>query len=165
MNPREGLSRNPQSQGKSELSPKGNNSQVPAGQLQRRSDLAPKWINSEVPAKAKRDPQEGISGNCQSQGRSELVPKGSNSEVPAGQLQQRSELAPKGINSEVTQENVLPMEFDIQIWVLNFRCVVEYFNIWRDRWSFARFTFLQSHKSGNKVDVAKILKTLCPIVG
>ena len=53
-NPREGISRDFYSQGRSNLAPKGSNSEVPAGQFLcsvqflRRSELAPKWINSEV---------------------------------------------------------------------------------------------------------------------
>ena len=77
------------------------------GKFQRRSDLAQKGINFKGPAKAKRNPQEVISGNFYSQGRFELAPKVSNYKVPAGQFLRslqflrRSELAPKGINSEV----------------------------------------------------------------
>ena len=80
---------------------------MPAGQFQRRYKLAPKGITYEVPAKAKRNPQEGISGNLQSQGRSKLAPKGSNYEVLAGQLLRSlqflriSEVTPKEINYEV----------------------------------------------------------------
>ena len=95
MNSQEGISGNPQSQGRSELASKLINSKVPAGQFQRRSELALKGINSEVPAKAKKIPREGISMNFQSQGRSELAPKGSNSEVPVGNFQRKFDLAPK----------------------------------------------------------------------
>ena len=55
-NPREAISKDFHSLGKSELAPKGGNSEVPVGQflssLQflRRSELEPKEINSEVPA-------------------------------------------------------------------------------------------------------------------
>ena len=75
---------------------------MPAGQFQQISELAPKGINSEVPEKSKRNIQEGISRNFQSQGRSELAPEGSNYEVPSGKFQRGSELEPKLINSEVT---------------------------------------------------------------
>ena len=83
------------------------NSEVPSGKFQRRSELAPKGINSEVPEKSKRNPREEISGDFHSQGISELAPKGSNSEVPVGkfirsiQFLRVSELTTKGINSEV----------------------------------------------------------------
>ena len=67
----------------------------------KRSKLAPKGVISEVPEKAKKNPQEGVSGNFQYQGRSELAPNGINSEVTAGQFQRRSELAQQLINSKV----------------------------------------------------------------
>ena len=47
-NSREGISGNPQFQGRSYLAQKGINYEGPAGQFQRRYELAPKGINPEV---------------------------------------------------------------------------------------------------------------------
>ena len=48
-------------------------------EFQQRSKQAPKEINSTAPAKAKSNPQEGISGDFHSQVRPERAPKGNKS--------------------------------------------------------------------------------------
>ena len=63
-----------------------------------------------------------------------------------------------GLQKEVIlrcqRENSAPTKFEIQIWVLNFGCGVEYSNIWRDRFPFARLTFILSRRSGNQRDIS-----------
>ena len=108
--------------------------------------------------KAKRNPQEGISANVQSQVISGLAPNGSNSKVPAGQFQQRSELVPEGINSEVSAG-----EFCVnRVWNSNLG-----FKFWargrvlkdlKRQISLCTSHFFLSQRSGKKKDIATIWK-------
>ena len=63
------------------------------------------------------------------------------------------------------RENFVPTKLEIQIWVFNFGCGVEYSNIWRNVFPFARITFLLIRQSGKKADVGTILKILRPTPG
>ena len=97
------------------------NSKVPAVKFKRRSELAPKGINSEAPAKAKKNPREGISGDFHSQGISKLAPKGINSEVPAvnSYVVYNSDVDPSWRQKEsiprYQRENFAPTELESQI--------------------------------------------------
>ena len=83
-----------------------------------------------------------------------------NSKVPAGQLLRsvkflrRSELAPKELIPRCQWDISAPTEFEIQIWVLNFRRNVEYIKIRGNEFSSLHGSlFLPSRRSENKTDV------------
>ena len=51
------------------------------------------------------------------------------------------------------RKNFTLTEFEIQVWVLNFRRGVQYSKIWINGLPFARLTFILSQKGGKKTDV------------
>ena len=125
-NPRERISDNPQSQEVPELAPKGINYVVSEGQLQQISELAPKVINSEVPAGIRKKESLVIPIHKED-------PIWRHKEVIMRCQQYNSNKDMSWRQKELIQmckrENFVPMEFEIRIWVFNFRRGVYYSKI------------------------------------
>ena len=103
--------------------------------------------------KTRKNPQEGISGNCKYQKISELAPNGINSKVQQGNSNRDPSWHQKELIPRCQQEHFAPTDFEIQIWVFNFGRGVEYSKIWINGFPFAQITFLLSRQSGKKTDV------------